>query len=248
MAHDVPSRDCALGRNRAGPASDRVTVCQRRAEPMTTNLLCERGCLAAGGLLLTLYVSAHLDRVISSGSALRQFDAAQNGAVPKPTGTSGDDIDFSLWSEERIGAFKASLSLKKEQPLAVLAIERLSIRVPVFEGTDDLTLNRGAGWIVGTAQPGTEGNTGIAAHRDGFFRALKDVRTGDAIELRTSDATLTYRVSETRIVDPEDVGVLEPRAEPSVTLVTCYPFYFAGSAPQRFIVHATLQRPRGTTR
>jgi sortase A len=219
---------------------------------MTTNCVCERGCLAIGGILLAIYVSAHLDRVVSSRSALQQFDAAQRGAQtgtpPKPMGTSGEDIDFSLWSEERIGAFKASLSLRKEEPLAVLAIERLSIRVPVFEGTDDLTLNRGAGWIVGTAEPGTDGNTGIAAHRDGFFRALKDVQTGDAIELRTHDLTLIYRVSATRIVDPEDVGVLAPRAEPSVTLVTCYPFYFAGSAPQRFIVHAALQHQRATTR
>jgi sortase A len=126
--------------------------------------------------------------------------------------------------------------------MAVLRIARIGIVAPVVEGTDDLSLNRGVGWISGTARPGETGNIGIAGHRDGFFRALKDVAAGDAIELDTFFGMKTYRVDQIEIVTPDDVRVLLPRASPSLTLVTCYPFYFMGDAPQRFIVHAALQK------
>ena len=102
-------------------------------------------------------------------------------------------------------------------------------------------MNRGAGWIEGTAELGTTGNIGLAGHRDGFFRGLKDIKSGDVIELETLDGSLTYRVSEITIVDPEDVYVLAPTPEPSVTLVTCYPFYFVGNAPKRYIVRGVLE-------
>ena len=126
--------------------------------------------------------------------------------------------------------------------MAVLGIGKLRLRVPVFEGTDDLVLNRGLGWIDGTARPGERGNIGIAGHRDGFFRGLKDIAVGDAMELETLGKRATYVVDEIEIVAPEQVEVLRPRAAPAITLVTCYPFYFVGDAPQRFIVHATLRR------
>jgi sortase A len=112
--------------------------------------------------------------------------------------------------------------------------------VPVFEGTDELQLNRGVGWIAGTARPGQDGNIGIAGHRDGFFRALKDVKTGDKLDISTLHGLRRYAVDEIEIVTPDNVGVLQRRAAPSVTLVTCYPFYFIGDAPQRWIVHARL--------
>ena len=138
--------------------------------------------------------------------------------------------------------YKASLSIEKRLPLAVLGIKKLRVRVPVFEGTDDLVLNRGVGWITGTSRPGDDGNVGIAGHRDGFFRGLKDIAVGDAIELETLGRRAVYIVDEIEIVPPERVEVLQPRAAPSVTLVTCYPFYFIGDAPMRFIVHAALDR------
>ena len=116
---------------------------------------------------------------------------------------------------------------------------RLKIDVPVLEGTDDLTLNRGAGWIEGTARPGEPGNVALSAHRDGFFRALKDVAVGDEIVLETPRETTRYAVAWTKIVDPDDVSVLDETDGPAVTLVTCYPFYFVGSAPHRLIVRAT---------
>jgi sortase A len=122
----------------------------------------------------------------------------------------------------------------------VLRIERVRLRVPVFEGTSDTILNRGAGWIEGTARPGEPGNVGVAGHRDGFFRGLKDVAVGDRIEIDTGQATQIFSVDEISIVNPDDVHVLYPRSRPSLTLVTCYPFYFVGSAPQRYIVHASV--------
>jgi sortase A len=122
----------------------------------------------------------------------------------------------------------------------VLEIDKVKIRVPVFEGTDDLTLNRGVGRIAGTAVPGVAGNIGIAGHRDGFFRGLKDIAVGDHIDLVMTTERTSYVVDQIEIVSPEDVAVLQPRATSSLTLVTCYPFYFVGDAPQRFIVHASI--------
>ena len=94
--------------------------------------------------------------------------------------------------------------------------------------------------IEGTAIPGAEGNAGIAGHRDGFFRGLKDIGPGDVIELDTLKGNESYRVERVWIVDPEDVSVLDPTSTRALTLVTCYPFYYVGSAPQRFIVRAVL--------
>jgi sortase A len=112
-----------------------------------------------------------------------------------------------------------------------------------LEGKDDFTLNRAAGHIEATAEPGQDGNVGIAGHRDGFFRVLKDIHQGDAIELITTKQDIRYVVDELLIVNPQDVSVLQPRSRASLTLVTCYPFYFVGSAPQRFIVHALVAHP-----
>jgi sortase A len=115
----------------------------------------------------------------------------------------------------------------------------LHLEVPVLEGTDEPALDRGAGHIEDTALPGTDGNSGIAGHRDGFFRVLKDVTAGDTVELETLSGVQIYRVDRTWIVTPQDVSVLDPTPSPALTLVTCYPFYFVGAAPQRFIVRAT---------
>jgi sortase A len=195
--------------------------------------------MAAGIVLVAASAAALMDRSVSSRLALRAFTQAQED-VRRLRG--GEDVDFSLWSGKRVRAYKESLSIDKQLPWAVLGIGKLRIRVPVFDGTDDLVLNRGVGWIVGTARPGQAGNVGIAGHRDGFFRGLKDIAVGDAVELTTLDERTTYVVDQIEIVSPERVEVLGPRGSPSLTLVTCYPFYFVGDAPQRFIVHATLDR------
>jgi sortase A len=121
---------------------------------------------------------------------------------------------------------------------AILRSPSLNMRVPVYEGTSEQNLHRGAGRIEGTARLGETGNIGIAAHRDGFFRALKDIVAGDEVIVESIHSTELYRVVDTRIVEPSDVAVLQPTEDSMVTLVTCYPFYFMGSAPQRFIVRA----------
>jgi sortase A len=203
--------------------------------------------LVAGIVLLAASALALMDRSVSSQMALRAFDQAQAArSAGEDSGTrplqDDEDIDFSLWSNNRIRAYKESLATEKRLPWAVLGISKLRLRVPVFDGTDDLVLNRGVGWIEGTARPGDAGNIGIAGHRDGFFRGLRGIVVGDAIELQTLAERTTYVVDQIQIVSPEQVEVLEPRGSPSLTLVTCYPFYFIGDAPQRFIVHATLDR------
>ncbi len=149
-------------------------------------------------------------------------------------------VDYSLWDEGRIEEYEESLEHDFGPPLAILRIPALDLQVPLLEGTNDLVLNRGVGRIVETARPGELGNIGIAGHRDGFFRGLKDISEGDTIELETLTATDIYRIDAIRIVTPQDVHVLEHQSVPTLTLVTCYPFYFVGKAPKRYIVSATL--------
>jgi len=123
-----------------------------------------------------------------------------------------------------------------------LQIPRLNIAVMVREGADESTLSRAVGHIPSTALPGNTGNVGLAGHRDTFFRALRNIRADDTIELETTAGTYRYVVKSTRIVTPRDVSVLQASGGETLTLVTCYPFYYVGSAPKRFIVNATLMQ------
>ena len=122
--------------------------------------------------------------------------------------------------------------------MARIEIPRLDVSAIVLEGVDKKTLRRGVGRIPETALPGDGGNVGLAAHRDSFFRGLKDIRKNDIVTLKTLDNTYYYRVEWTEIVLPKDTYVLEDSGVPELTLVTCYPFYYVGSAPKRFIVRA----------
>jgi len=110
--------------------------------------------------------------------------------------------------------------------------------VMVLEGTASKTLRVAAGHIKGTALPGASGNIGIAAHRDTFFRPLREVRPRDGLLMTTSYGTFRYVVDAVEIVDPSDVRVLDPKAHQGLTLITCYPFSWLGPAPKRFVVHA----------
>jgi sortase A len=112
-----------------------------------------------------------------------------------------------------------------------LEIPRLNMSVMVMEGVSNRTLRLGAGHIPGTP-------LGIAAHRDSFFRPLKDIKKGDTIKFATVEGTREYRVTATEIVGPKDTFVLDNQSDDEMTLVTCYPFYYIGSAPKRFIVQA----------
>jgi sortase A len=124
-------------------------------------------------------------------------------------------------------------------PLGALSIPRLRLSVVVLHGTDGLTLRRGVGHIETTAMPGQLGNVGIAGHRDTFFRPLRQVQLGDDVLLETPAGRLHYRVASFRVVGPSDVDVLDPTSDRTLTLVTCYPFSYFGSAPDRFVVRAT---------
>jgi sortase A len=119
-----------------------------------------------------------------------------------------------------------------------IEVPRLEVSVVVIEGTGWAVLRHAAGHIRGTALPGETGNVGISAHRDTFFRPLRNIRTNDEVTVTTLRGEYRYRVVSTTIVDPDDVGVLKPGRGETLTLVTCYPFYFVGAAPQRFIVRA----------
>ena len=184
---------------------------------------------------MAFFAVARISGGLSASLALQRFEEA-DAQLQAPA-----DVDVGLWSAQRILEYKKSLTADPGLPLAVLRIPRLKLEVPVFDGTDELTLNRGAGRIIGTARAGESGNVGIAGHRDGFFRGLKDIDRGDELELRIPGRTERYVVTATLITTPDDVSVLRTTPTPTLTLVTCYPFYFAGSAPLRYIVHASIR-------
>ncbi|HTM12932.1 MAG TPA: class D sortase [Bryobacteraceae bacterium] len=129
--------------------------------------------------------------------------------------------------------------------LGRMEIPRLGVSLIVAEGTAEATLRRAGGHIPGTSLPGQRGNVGIAGHRDTLFRPLRNIRQNDVITLTTLAGDYRYRVTSTEIVSPSDVTVLQSDGDEVLTLVTCYPFYFVGPAPDRFIVRA--QRVIGST-
>jgi sortase A len=196
-----------------------------------------------GWLLVGICVAAYIHGEVMSRVALKRFENLRREkrveTAESLSPKSGLKVDVGLWSKKRIAQYEKSLTQHFDPPLAVLRISKVHFAVPVFEGTDDFTLNRGVGHIVGTVGPGEKGNTGIAGHRDGLFRVLKDLGPGDVIELVTPARTDRYTVDKIEVVRPDNVSVLQPRPMRSLTLVTCYPFYFIGSAPQRFIVQAS---------
>lgn len=131
-----------------------------------------------------------------------------------------------------------AVDLREGDLVGKLEVPRVGISVMVLHGIDENTLIVGAGHVPGTPLPGAEGNVAIAAHRDTFFRKLEGILPGDSIQVATVRRTYEYVVDSTEIVDPENTQVMESRARPELTLITCYPFYFVGAAPKRFIVHA----------
>ena len=200
--------------------------------------------LALVGLAFLILASvAYLTGRFYSYMAIARFNSdlhAQTTSSGPPPLPGAMPVDYSLWSEKRIHEYEAALAEHFDEPLGLLRIGKIHLEVPIFNGTSDDILNRGVGRIEGTARVGQPGNLGIAGHRDGFFRGLKDVTTGDSIELDMGNGTLIYTIDSIKIVNPSDVSVLRNGSVDSLTLVTCFPFYFIGSAPQRYIVHASL--------
>jgi sortase A len=205
--------------------------------------------MVLGLALLAFYGAARMHQFLLYRISMHQFESRKSQtANPNPTTTetvapaplAAPEPNFLAWSKQRIKQYEDSLAVRMTPPLAVLRIPRVKIEAPILEGTDDLTLNRGLGRIAGTARFGETGNIGIAGHRDGFFRELKDIQLGDRIEVETPQGTSSYVVDHLQIVKPTDVQVLQASSTSTLTLVTCYPFYFVGTAPRRFIVHAKL--------
>jgi sortase A len=199
-----------------------------------------------GIVLVACYGAARLESYLSSRAALKAFESLDErpaAAVPSwlpENEIDAGDPDFTSWDANRVRAYNGTLWKRTGAPLAVVEIPKIHLAAPLMEGTDSLTLNHALGRIAGTAKPGEPGKIGIAGHRDSFFRGLKDVAPGDTIDLRTRDGSDIYVVDRIQIVTPREVSVLRPESRPSAVLVTCYPFYFAGSAPKRFVVTAYL--------
>ena len=203
----------------------------------------ERIALTGGLALLAIVGVTRLERSITSQAALQAFADSNSPASAAPDQKVAQSLPGEEVQRPVQGAEPARMEEVTMRPgalIGVLGIPKIGLEVPVFNGTDAATLNRGVGRIAGTAQLDESGNIGIAGHRDTFFRGLKDVRKGDAIELKTRNGVHRYVVDEIQIVTPENVGVLQRRSNPSVTLVTCYPFHFVGNAPKRYIVMASL--------
>jgi len=204
-----------------------------------------------GLALLGFYGAMHLDGFVHSRVAVEEFKTEISGsssaastrvaASNLPKIFQSTSVNFGLWSASRIAAFEKAWSIPFHPAIAVLKIPKLGMEVPVFSNLSQESLNRGVGWISGTAAPGEGGNVGIAGHRDGFFRKLKYISRGDHIILLTHHGTETFRVSKIEVVDPDSTSVLKSAKRSSLTLVTCYPFYYVGRAPQRFVVKSYLE-------
>jgi len=192
----------------------------------------ERACLIIGLTMITLGIAVRIDGAVHRQAAVAEFERIRNMSV-SPT-------DQLNWSEQRIADYQEALQQDAGETLAVLRIPSRNIEVPVFDSTNETALNRGSGHVTGTSLPGDRGNVAIAAHRDGFFRSLEDIEIGDEIELTTLEGQQIFRVSKLDVVDPLNVGVLNPTEDTAITLITCYPFNYVGAAPDRFIVRATL--------
>jgi sortase A len=203
------------------------------ADPMLTRWI-ERTAWVAGFTLLGTYGGMRLWAEESRAQAVAEYRTL-----------SVTPADQSLWSQQRVAAYHEA-QRAGDAPEAVLRIPSLPLEVPIYSDTSELNLDRGAGRIPGTAELEKPGNTGIAAHRDGFFRRLKDAEIGMELILEHGGRTLRYHITEISITTPEDGSVLAPTAHASLTLVTCYPFYFIGSAPQRYIVRAELDDSQTT--
>ena len=131
-----------------------------------------------------------------------------------------------------------AIAVSEGSPLGRIEISAVGLTVMVLEGTDEGTLRRAVGHIRGTPLPGQRGNVALAGHRDTFFRGLRKIRVNDEITLTTLSGSYRYRVDSTKVVKPEETEALEDGDDDILTLVTCYPFNFVGSAPKRFIVRA----------
>lgn len=212
----------------ADAASGRRTL--RRGLRLAEALLVLAGALCLGVYALSCARAEHTQAVQSE-----RFDAALRAHLEAQLHREAPNR--ADWSPVRVAKYEAALG-RPVQALGRLEIPAADISVMLLEGTDDTTLDRAVGRIEGTARPGEPGNLGIAGHRDGWFRGLRHLERGNTIVLTTLEGTAHYEVTSIEIVSPARVDVLAATSEPTLTLVTCYPFYYVGDAPKRYIVQA----------
>jgi sortase A len=184
-----------------------------------------------GGAALGWYAANLTDAYLAQWRAREQLESMPSMTMSAPSA--------SIPRSSVLSAPRSSVTVKPGTPLAELSIPRLGVSAVVMEGSDDHTLRVGLGHIESTSLPGESGNVAIAGHRDSFFRPLRNVQVGDDILLDTPNARVHYRVSSYSVVNPSAVSVIDRTPDARLTLVTCFPFYFVGSAPHRFIVRAT---------
>lgn len=125
--------------------------------------------------------------------------------------------------------------------IGTLTIPSLKMSLPIYEGTEEKELEKGVGHYAGSVLPGEADNCVLSGHRDTVFSGLQSLKKGDSINVKTSAGTFTYRIRKIRIVEKEDMTVIVPRPAATLTLTTCYPFTYIGSAPQRYIISAYLK-------
>ncbi len=194
------------------------------------------------GILALSYCGfALLDARLYQAYQTWRFQQALKGSRP----SIGSDTHLhplplppTLVDANRAGAERYGIAGRVGAPLGRIEISTIGLDAMILEGTDEATLQRAVGHILGTPLPGQQGNVAIAGHRDTFFRPLRNIRKDDEIILTTLNGSYRYRVETTKVVEPEDTEVLGDSTDAILTLVTCYPFYFVGSAPKRFIVRA----------
>lgn len=187
-------------------------------------------------------IAAFEDQLTLASSATQMTAEAPEQADAAPTASFDveETPDTSLWAPGRIADYQKSLTADLPPILGVLEVPAVDLEVPVYQTASELVMDRAAGVINGMAYPHEGGNIGISGHRDGYFRALKDVQVGDQIVLQTLEGEKRFTIEATTVVEKTDTHLLKDTREQTVTLVTCYPFYFVGHAPQRFIVTASL--------
>jgi len=205
--------------------------------------LLEIACWVVGSGLMALYAVARVGGEFERDTAISDFERARSASIASAHGRLPDraaPLPVAVATTPAIGPGSKSVEPvdRDNLPIALLRIPRVALDVPVFSDTSERNLNRGAGWIVGTATPEGDGNMAIAAHRDGYFGALEYVEVNDVLELQSLTQSRTYRVTAISVVQPEDLSPLHPTDSAAITLVTCYPFHFVGHAAQRYIVRA----------
>ncbi len=180
---------------------------------------------------------------IAQGEIQRRINVSEFTAMAKENTVAIAAIavpDTLLWAPGRVTDYNTSLNAELPPVMGVLTIPSVGLEVPVYPSDSQLLMDRGSGIIDGMSYPHEPGNIGIAGHRDGYFRVLEGVRPGQRLLLETLEGTKSFVINATHIVEANDVSLLQDTQEQTVTLVTCYPFYFVGHAPQRYIVTASL--------